>query len=70
MSFYEHVDTRISSLGYIKLKRLDNDIKQKAFQKLYKLWNQRKTKKKVPHRDFKPACMRKDRVHGVKQSNV
>ena len=24
---YEHVDTRISSLSYIKLKRLDNDIK-------------------------------------------
>ena len=28
--FYEHVDTRISSLSYIKLKRLDNDIKTKS----------------------------------------
>ena len=31
--FYEHVDMRISLVGYIKLKRLDNDIKKKAFQK-------------------------------------
>ena len=30
--FYEHVDTSISSLNYIKLKRLDNDLKTKAFQ--------------------------------------
>ena len=31
--FYEHVDTRISSLRYIKVKRFDNDIK-KTLQKL------------------------------------
>ena len=31
--FYEHVDTRISSLVYIKLKRLDNDIKTKSISK-------------------------------------
>ena len=28
--FYEHVDTGVSSLSYIKLKRLDNDIKTKS----------------------------------------
>ena len=31
--FYEHVDTRLSSLSYIKLKRLDNDIKTKSFSR-------------------------------------
>ena len=31
--FYEHVDTRFSSLRYIKLKRLDNDIKIKSISK-------------------------------------
>ena len=31
--FYAHVDTRISSLSYIKLKRLDNDIKTKTISK-------------------------------------
>ena len=31
--FYEHVDTRISSLSYIKLERLDNDIKTKSISK-------------------------------------
>ena len=31
--FYAHVDTRISSLSYIKLKRLDNDIKTKSISK-------------------------------------
>ena len=31
--FYEHVDTRISSLSYIKLKRLDNDIKTKSISR-------------------------------------
>ena len=31
--FYEHVDTRISSPGYIELKRLDNDIKTKSISK-------------------------------------
>ena len=33
LCFYEHVDTRISSLSYIKLKRLDNDIKTKSIAK-------------------------------------
>ena len=33
MYFYEHVDTRISSLSYIKLKRLDNDIITKSISK-------------------------------------
>ena len=31
--FYEHVDTRISSLSSIELKRLDNDIETKSFSK-------------------------------------
>ena len=31
--FYAHVDTRISSLSYIKLKRLDNDIKTQSISK-------------------------------------
>ena len=31
--FYAQVDTRISSLSYIKLKRLDNDIKTKTISK-------------------------------------
>ena len=31
--FYEHVETRISSLSYIKLKRLDNDIKTKSISR-------------------------------------
>ena len=31
--FYEHMVTRISSLSYIKLKRLDNDIKTKSISK-------------------------------------
>ena len=31
--FYEHIDTRVSPLGYMKLKRLDNDIKTKSISK-------------------------------------
>ena len=31
--FYEHVDTRISSLSYIKSKRLDNDMKSKSISR-------------------------------------
>ena len=38
--FYEHVDTRISSLSYKTLKRFDNDFQTKThFKNLYKLWN-------------------------------
>ena len=33
ISVYEHVDTRISSRSYIKLKRLDIDIKTKCISK-------------------------------------
>ena len=33
MFFYEHVDTCIFSLSYIKFKRLDNDIKTKRISK-------------------------------------
>ena len=35
--FYEHVDTRIFSLSNIKFKRLDKDIKTKAFQELVQM---------------------------------
>ena len=43
--FNEHVDTRISSLSYIKLKRLDNDIK-KAFQKLVQIMKLKENQEK------------------------
>ena len=33
--FYEHVDTRISSLSSIELKRLDSDIKTKSILKTF-----------------------------------
>ena len=50
--FYEHVDTRISSLSYIIVKRFDNDIKTKTLQKLIQIMklkenqNKKKTKRK------------------------
>ena len=48
--FYEHVDTRISSLSYIKVKRFDNDIKTRTTSKIYTNYvlkeNQIKKKKK------------------------
>ena len=57
--FYEHVDTRIPSLGYIKLKRLDNDIKQKAFQKLVQIMKLKKPRKKCHICGIEPACITK-----------
>ena len=44
--FYEHLDTRISSLSYIKLKRLDNDIKTKAFQELVQMMKLKENQEK------------------------
>ena len=67
--FYEHADTRISSLSYIKLECLDNDILTKSiFKNLYKLWNERKTKKKKmlhipvsnPHLNKSVVCMERN----------
>ena len=52
--FYEHVDTRISSLSYIKLKRSDNDIKKKAFQKLAQIMKLKENQEKKPHPGIEP----------------
>ena len=53
MCFYEIVDTRTSSLSYIKLKRLNNDIKTKSISKTCTIYEtkippppQKKKKKK------------------------
>ena len=60
--FYAHVDTRISSLSYIKLKRLDNDIKTKTISKTCTNDETKgKPRKKVSHRciEREPACITK-----------
>ena len=58
--FYEHVDTRISSLSYIKLKRLNNDIKTKSISKTCTNDETKgKPRKKVSHRCIEPACITK-----------
>ena len=47
--FYEHVDTHISSLSCIKLKRLDN-IKTKSIQELVQMMKLKENQeKKVSH---------------------
>ena len=53
--FYEHVDTRISSLSYIKLKRLDNDIKTKSISKTCTNYETKgKPKQKKTHPGIEP----------------
>ena len=60
LCFYENRDTRtfcISSLRYMKLKRLDNDIKTKHFKNLYKIM-------KLKENEEKSATLRyRTRVH-------
>ena len=49
--FYEHVDMRVSSLRYIELKRLDNDIKTKSISKTCTNYETKgKQRQKVPQR--------------------
>ena len=58
--FYVHVETRISSLGYIKLKRLDNDIKTKNISKLVQMMKLKENQEKqVPHSGIEPTCITK-----------
>ena len=53
--FYEHVDTRISSLSYINLKRLDNDIKAKSISKTCTNYETKgKPRKIMPHPGIEP----------------
>ena len=71
--FYEHVDTRISSLSYIKLKRLDNDIKTKSISKTCTNYETKgKPRKKMPHPGIEPELCEKQKlgVHGAEQFNV
>ena len=54
--FYEHADTRISSLSYIKLKCLDNDILTKSISKTCTNYETKeKPRKKAPHPGIEPA---------------
>ena len=57
--FYEHVDTRISSLRYIKLKHFDTDIKTKSISKTCTNYETKGKPRKMPHRGIEPACMTK-----------
>ena len=49
------MDTRISSLSYIKLKRLDYDIKTKIISKICTNYETKgKPREKMPHRGIEP----------------
>ena len=71
-----HVDTRISSLSYIKLKRLDNDIKQKAFQKLAQIMKLKENQEKKPHPGIEPefnkisVCMERNSSTPIPLSHI
>ena len=65
--FYGHVDTRISSLRYIKLNRLDNNIKTKLVQIMKLKENQ---EKKCHIAVSNPHAQQKLSVHGAEQSDA
>ena len=65
--FYEHADTRISSLSYIKLKCLDNDILTKSISKTCTNYETKgKPRKKLhipvsnPHLNKNLVCMERN----------
>ena len=67
--FYEHVETRISSLGYIKLKRLDNDIKTKSILKICKNYETKENPRQNATSRYR-TCIIKLSAHGAQQSNA
>ena len=65
------MDTRISSLSYIKLKRLDNDIKTKSISKTCTNYETKgKPRKKKPHPGIEPEFNKNLGVHGAEQFNA
>ena len=58
--FYEQVETGISSLSYIKLNRLDNDVKTKSILRTCTNDETKgKPRKKVSHPGIEPAYITK-----------
>ena len=67
------MDTGISSLSYIKLKRLDNDIKTKSMSKTCTNDETKgKPRKKMVHPGIEPELCEKQNlgVHGAEQFNT
>ena len=60
--FYEHMDTRISSLSYIKLKRSDNDIKTKSISKTCTNYETKEYQEKKSHIPVSNPDLTKARV--------
>ena len=66
--FYEHVDTRIFLLSYIKVKRFDNDIKTKTLQKLIQIMKLKKNENTPPPKKKQKQKQKTKQCHIVVSS--